>query len=639
MFLGVCAYASIQSGLPGKAMETLNQVIKLYDSNFECSRTKRNAIIKGPFFEQAIIAMQKDLQKAKFIAIHFDATTMHNTKMLVLFAKCYVPQIGHIVRCIDLRPITNEDSETVTKCIKDGLTNANIDFEKVIALIADNTNTNFGGPKLQDGTNVATKLKSVLGHPIIKVGCEGHIVNNAFKHSCDTIKKHFNLKTAINDVFNYFHQRPKKREEFLNLKRSDVTDGNDGSFDFVKRFVVTRWLSAYQSLQSLNPNFQVLNKYFENKTKTKGGVKNSSKPSTSKTKKEDDASEYKIDVHQDAEKAANLHKFFSNSLNFAWAAVLEQITKKFHDVALKVQATNITIMEGLNLIEDLITFCQNENKKSRNDLLDQWEVKEKTNNCSENQVKELEKGIDLFLATSADYFDIWIKPYHQFKCFNWALFSAPAQFGVTANDVNNAMQMLITNGVSTLPSNIRGLYEEINYVNDTTNSSDFAKNKTTIDKWNFIFQTALNDKVSLPIMETVSSAILSISPSNSVSESIFSEIKHFWTDDKSNINFLSILSHFMIKYNLKMSLHEFAEFLSNDDAFLNSIRKTEKYSTEKLLKQTQQKVARKLFPDPDQEEEPEQTTESQSILSIYLQTFGKVKLDTQIIFDENFIPY
>lgn len=580
------------TGVPGLVMEKFNNVFQLYDRNFTCSRSKLHAIVKGTFLKKAISVMEDDLKDVKSVAICFDSTTMRNTRMLTIFAKFYKPSVGHITRCIDLRPITNENHQTLSNCILDAVRNASIDTNKVSALISDNAPVNLGGVNHAFGDNVATRLQVQFGHELMRIGCQGHITNNALKKSFKQLNPLFNVKRAINKTFSYFNQKPIRRDELRKLKGARVS--------FVKNFVPTRWLSAYNSLNSLLPNFEILRAYFSKKCEI------------------DDEDELSDD--EDEEKKENtaqvLNEFYSDNLNFVWVDVLEQITYQYFLAAAKIQGADVTIMEGLSLLDELLKFCQNENRKSRNGILEKTATKEKMANLTTDQIQTLVNGIDAFLKTSADYIRNWLKPYEDFKNFEWILFPDVTRRGVFENQVLETIQILKDHGVLTIPQDLTKLKYEVASVTLAAFHDDFPINSTAIGKWNFIFDYASRSGICLSIMEEVIAAILSLSPSNAISERIFSEIKHFWTDRKSTIDFLSILAHFMIKYNLNLTFDDFLALLSNDQNFLETLRANEKYEF----------AARSGFSD--------ETDGNESLITKY---FKKELLETEIVFEDDAI--
>ena len=103
---------------------------------------------------------------------------------------------------------------------------------------------------------------------------------------------------------------------------------------------------------------------------------------------------------------------------------------------------------------------------------------------------------------------------------------------------------------------------------------------------------ANEDNLKLSNLEPIICDILALSPTNAVVESVFSEIKHFWTYAKSNIHFLAIYSFIMIRLNLDMSIEEFYELVKKDTDLIGLVGKMDKYNEMKNLKEAQQNIPR-----------------------------------------------
>lgn len=67
---------------------------------------------------------------------------------------------------------------------------------KVLALSADNTNTNFGGEKRLDTCNVYSKLKAKLERDIFGLGCNAHVIHNAYT---------IDVEGFVRNVFKHFY--------------------------------------------------------------------------------------------------------------------------------------------------------------------------------------------------------------------------------------------------------------------------------------------------------------------------------------------------------------------------------------------------------------------------------------------------
>jgi hypothetical protein len=95
---------------------------------------------------------------------------------------------------------------------------ANYDLEtKVVGLLTDDTNTNFGSLRGRCKTNVLNNIKSQLNRNIIDFGCNARIIHNC----AETF--YFipvDIKILVTKIFGYFHmctvrvERPKDTRDF-----------------------------------------------------------------------------------------------------------------------------------------------------------------------------------------------------------------------------------------------------------------------------------------------------------------------------------------------------------------------------------------------------------------------------------------
>jgi hypothetical protein len=95
-----------------------------------------------------------------------------------------------------------EPADQFTEYVWQLVTKWNIE-KKVVALSADNTNTNFGGSSRRRKNNVFHKLKSKLNRTLIGVGCSSHIINNAIQCESDTLS--MDVQTVIEKLYQYFY--------------------------------------------------------------------------------------------------------------------------------------------------------------------------------------------------------------------------------------------------------------------------------------------------------------------------------------------------------------------------------------------------------------------------------------------------
>lgn len=77
------------------------------------------------------------------------------------------------------------------------------EIEKIVALSADNTNTNFGGVLRRGKNNLFTHLNGNVEYNIIGIGCSVQILNNAILSASDTLP--IDLQMIISKRFQHFY--------------------------------------------------------------------------------------------------------------------------------------------------------------------------------------------------------------------------------------------------------------------------------------------------------------------------------------------------------------------------------------------------------------------------------------------------
>lgn len=82
--------------------------------------------------------------------------------MISVLVRYFDPTEGIIVKVLEFTNLPNETSDTQIEYIENILTKHGL-MNKVTALSADNTNTNFGGADRKGKNNVFQKLKQCLG--------------------------------------------------------------------------------------------------------------------------------------------------------------------------------------------------------------------------------------------------------------------------------------------------------------------------------------------------------------------------------------------------------------------------------------------------------------------------------------------
>jgi hypothetical protein len=73
---------------------------------------------------------------------------------------------------------------------------------KVVALTADNTNTNFGGRRRKGVNNVYVKLQGLLQKKILGIRCNAHILSNAINTASCAMP--IDVEVIITTIYLYF---------------------------------------------------------------------------------------------------------------------------------------------------------------------------------------------------------------------------------------------------------------------------------------------------------------------------------------------------------------------------------------------------------------------------------------------------
>lgn len=520
------------------------------DFNFTCSRKKLSAIINVVLCGKSIKMMKDDLQNASTIAIHFDTTTLHGTKIIAIMAKYYDPVANVKVRCLDVRSIVTETAKDICDYIIEVAEIANLDLKKIKILCADNTNTNFGGSTQEGINNVAKKLEAELGHGLIRCGCLGHILNNAFSLVVKMLKEagYFNLSEALNQPFYFFYQKVKICDKF---KRFCLSRGmKKDEIQPLRKYGKTRWLSAYISLLNMTKMVPMLYLFFEN---------------------EEMANRALPEHKRNAEITSNF-TFFSNGLNRAWLLLMLQFSSEFYILSKKMQGRNSSLISGLLGIHQLIRSLKRGNRFII-DAIDE----ETWTSLSTKYKKRIQTAVDLMIKTSTEYLEQWLKPFGKFSKLDWVLLNGPLDETMVQDSLKESF------GEMKVPYNQideTNLTKEIEFINiqfEELNSLDSFKKSATSERWTLVFKSARDSSYQLVEMESIICDILAMSPTNAMAESIFSEIGHFWGNEKSKINFLNIFSFIMIRLNIDLPANQFAELIANDAELADQIRSSDKY--------------------------------------------------------------
>ncbi|KAH9391908.1 hypothetical protein TYRP_022407, partial [Tyrophagus putrescentiae] len=543
---GLFAYSLVYTTTPIRMATALAEAVRnsSVDRNYKMARTKATAVVKVCLLKVALSHMRSTFEKAESVAIHFDSTTIHSKKVLVILAKSYFPGKGVEVKVIDLLSVITETAEDLAKHIMTAVLNAGIDPSKVHSLCSDNAVVNLGGVDHKKGKNAATKVAAQLGHGLIDIGCIGHIINNGFEKGYSKFKPFFDMERIVSSTRNSFHQKVKNNETFKKIAAQEQIE-----LMKLKTLSFTRWASSYNALNSLFQNFPVLKPVKEKVKKPKGQMS-----------------------------TEELNNFYLSDVNYVWTELLMTVTKQFHSCSQKVQGETISLMEGCAVATELSNFCNN--TQNTINFLFNTETSLGSNfaRLDAQEQSQVRKGITTLLTTSGAYLKMWLKEFNKYDAFEWVLLNDV----VSVEEVEETINLLNSKQIK-IDFDRKTLIDDVSHLNEAFLEIYEFENKnlpSPIEKWNNVFETMDLNSTSSPTIQKLVSIILSLSPSNSVPEGIFSQMKHFWRDGKSNIDFWSVFAFVMIKFNLckTFSVTDFKqEFLEKDDALLREIRSNSKF--------------------------------------------------------------
>ena len=182
------AYHTVIYNQSFRSMTCTSDLIRqlLNDKKFTCAKTKTREIIVNVISPYIVDNIVKELRSAKFISVLVDGSNHKSIKLVPILVRYFLPDVGIKNKILEFSNLPGETSDLITKKIIDVLTKFGLK-EKIVALSADNTNTNFGGVARKGKNNVHTKLQTELNKKILGLGCCAHILHNAIQCASDSL--------------------------------------------------------------------------------------------------------------------------------------------------------------------------------------------------------------------------------------------------------------------------------------------------------------------------------------------------------------------------------------------------------------------------------------------------------------------
>lgn len=499
--------------------------------NVFCARTKTESIINKVIGPHSLDVAMQCLKEISFFGVCTDASNHGSLKLFPILIQFFDYKLGGIqTKIVELKETANETSDTISSCISETLTRLDI-VEKCIAFVGDNTNTNFGGLKRNEGNNVFTKLKTNMNKNIVGIGCPAHILHNAIQHGADTLS--IDLESIIMKVYNYFSIYTVRTAQL-----KEYCEFVDTNYKQLLSHTKTRWLSLFPAIHRILEMYDALQSYFL------------SLPSPPKM----------------------LKKFFSSSLSKAYLWHLHSLMSVFHENIKEIQKEKNTIIDIMNIIENVSSLLENRLQCSFLSL----KTKEVLS-CAREEGFYSE--VDCFMVESLsvyrecyNYLKKWSISFTEFQCFQWMNLKTK----VLMEDVEISVKFLLDKGI---------IIDDAKCCDQLCNLNKFLEqnkkdleNKSCNDKWVKYFESTKINECHSELLK-IAEYFFALPGHNANIERVFSLISAQWTNERNHLNVNSIKNLLFVKYNFKhLSCSEFYKYILNHQGILNKIGSSDKYN-------------------------------------------------------------
>jgi hypothetical protein len=281
--------------------------------------------------------------------------------------------------------------------------------------------------------------------------------------------------------------------------------------------VVTRWLSLLRPLENLINMFPAVVEYYKLKEVPKGPID---------------------------KKVEFMKTFFADPSSLVWLKMVKDMAAPFHKTVLEIEGDHTTILSCIHHIRTLIGGCQ---ISSRTPVF-RRHIKQLLDELDPNKKSELEEQFKELNSFTHTYLHSWCEHLFVFERFSWALIlESPGSLSEISDCINYLQE------------------KGIEFKNEETLAFEYARVKTfieqnlagwkkrnlkTVQRWVELFTWHHQRSIELPTFELLISFIFSISASNAVVERVFSFINRFWSDNKSNMHFSTMVATVMTKFCL-----------------------------------------------------------------------------------------
>lgn len=535
---GTFAFHTIIHSQSFRSMDCTTKLLKkFHNAKFSCARTKCEAIIKSVFKNYCDTILAEDLKNAKFVTILSDASNHNEIKLYPILVRYYNVTKGIQVKILNLESIEGETAEILSNRLYRVINENNLK-SKVVALTADNTNTNFGGRRRKGVNNVYVKLQDLLQRKIRGIGCNAHILSNAINTASCAMP--IDVEVIITTIYLYFSRftvRVATLKQFC----------EDANVEYKKLlgYSKVRWLALTPAIERVLQLFEPLRSYFLSLEKYP-----------------------KI-----------LESFFNNELSEILMYFVHNQASIFHKTIKKIEGENISATEVSLILNDFVLQYKSRYEENFVPLL----IKRKLSNLEESNpgvTDKFIKEIQNFYQTCFQYVEEWSETNMTTNnSFQWCFLTSSE---VNWADIEKCVEFLSTE-MPDIKIDDNALFDEIRRLNLYLNSDklDIWKNQyVEIDKrWVEIFNYFKKEHIPYENLAILVEFVLSCPGTNAAVERVFSIGNDFWTSEKSRLNIDTLAAALTVKFNLKdISCSEISHILLENDMLTKNIHSMEKYS-------------------------------------------------------------
>lgn len=516
-------------------MDCTNKLIKkFHNSKFSCARTKCESIITGVFKEYCEKLLEDNLNSVSFVSILSDASNHNEVKLYPILVRYFDIRSGIQIKILKLKSIEGETSEILSNLLYQVISENNLN-KKIIALSADNTNTNFGGRNRRGVNNVYTKLTDLLQRNILGIGCNAHILSNAINTASSSMP--IDVEVIVTNIYLYFHRFTVR---VANLKQ--FCDEADVEYKKLLGYSKVRWLALTPAIERILQIYQPLRSYFLSLERC----------------------------------PTILKKFFENEMSEIILYFVHCQASFFQKTIQQIESNNISAVEVSIILSDFVSQYKLKFESEfipivvKNKLSTLEESNPGIKNRFINEIKN-------FYKICYEYVEEWMVHFNHIDCFKWTLLN----YEIIWNDISLTIEYLAKEFKDILIDD-NSLFEEVRRVNLYIKEDilkKWADENISVDRrWVEIFAHFQREHIPHDNIKLLVEYALCCPGTNAAVERVFSISNDYWTTEKTQLSVNTLSAVLTVKFNMRdINCSDISSLLEENTELLKKIHSTEKY--------------------------------------------------------------